>query len=52
MPLTKNSQKILESFFDSYDISYKPKLNKSILINFYNIYYKSIQLYKKNTSLN
>lgn len=47
MPLTKNSQKILESFFDSYDISYKPKLNKSILINFYNIYYKSIQLYKK-----
>ena len=48
MPLTKNSQKLMEPFFDTYDkISWKPNTIKSILTNFYNIYYKSIILYNK-----
>ena len=46
MPFTKKSQKLLEAFFDTYDISYKSNVNKKILINFYNIYYKSILLYE------
>ena len=32
MPLTKNSQKLMEPFFDTYDkISWKPNTIKSIL---------------------